>query len=171
MKQLNFFSQDLNTSDRVDCDAKDTWKLYTDGASRNNPGLSGVGFCLLKNDKVVCEQGFFVGTKTNNQAEYLALVVGVFFAQEFITKSDKLAVFADSQLLVRQMNKEYRVKDVQLKKLQAIVFELLQGYRYSFCHVYRQDNKRADDLANRGVDKQVPLPKKLLDLLLEHDVM
>lgn len=171
MKQLNFFSKESGTPEKVDCEANDVWKLYTDGASRNNPGLSGVGFSLLKNDKVVCEQGFFVGTKTNNQSEYLALIVGVFFAQEFLKKSDKLAVFADSQLLVRQMNKEYRVKDAQLKKLQAIVFELLQGYTYSFCHVYRHDNKRADELANRGVDKQIPLPKKLLDLLIKHDVM
>lgn len=170
MKQLSFFSQGSNEPS-VDCEAKDIWKLYTDGAARNNPGPAGIGFCLLKNDEVVCEQGFFVGSKTNNQSEYLALVAGIFFAQEFLDKKDSIAVYADSQLLVRQMNGEYRVKDAQLKKMKALVLQLLDGFSSSFCHVYRHDNKRADDLANRGIDKHIPLPKKLSDLLVQHDVI
>ena len=55
-----------------------TWKLFIDGASRNNPGRSGAGVYLLKNEKPVYQEGFYLGIKTNNEAEYLALLLGVF---------------------------------------------------------------------------------------------
>ena len=165
MEQLNLFSKDSEDAELVGCNDVNVWKLYTDGASRNNPGPSGVGFILLNNDKTICEQGFFIGNKTNNQAEYTALVSGIFFAKEFMSPNDKLAIYADSQLLIRQMNGQYRVKDAKLKQLQTVAYELLEGYQYSFCHVYRDQNTRADELANRGLDKKVPLPKKLVDIL------
>tara|TARA_Y100000588_G_scaffold395157_1_gene520588 strand:+ start:850 stop:1350 length:501 start_codon:yes stop_codon:yes gene_type:complete len=164
VKQLSFFAQ-KNKSDLVDCNDPKIWKLYTDGASRNNPGPSGIGFCLKNGDKTVCEQGFYIGKKTNNQAEYTALLVGIFFAQEFVKPSDTLAIYSDSQLLIRQMNGQYRVKDGQLKKLQEIAYNLLKGYKFTFCHIYRDQNTRADELANRGLDKKVFLPKKVADML------
>lgn len=170
-KQLNFFTTQEQPEQSVNCKDPEAWQLYIDGASRNNPGLAGVGFCLKKDSKVVCEQGFFVGRKTNNQAEYMALLAGVFFAKEFLKESDKLTVFSDSQLLVRQMSGQYRVKDAQLKKLQAIAYDILSGYTYSFCHIYREDNTRADELANRGIDKKTPFPKRFLDKLKLLDVM
>lgn len=166
-KQLSLFSKKSETDPKkVGCDDPQAWQLFTDGASRNNPGPSGVGFTLKKDGKPSCEQGFFIGSKTNNQAEYIALVSGIFFAKKFIKKSDKLSIFCDSQLIVRQMNGQYRVKDAQLKKLQIIAYDLLKGYQYSFCHVYRSDNARADELANRGLDKKVTLPKELKEILL-----
>lgn len=165
MEQLNLFENKSESSETVECDDVVVWKLYTDGASRNNPGPSGIGFRLERDNKAVCEQGFYIGKKTNNQAEYIALVAGVFFAREFMKPNDKLAVYADSQLVVRQMSGQYRVKDTELKKLQTILYNLLQDYQYSFCHIYRDQNTRADELANRGLDKKVPLPKKLADVL------
>ncbi len=170
-KQLTFFSKKSSPTQTVDCQDQTAWQLYTDGASRNNPGPSGVGFCFKKDEKIVCEQGFFIGKKTNNQAEYMALLVGIFFAKEFIKKSDKLAIFSDSQLLVKQMNKEYKVKDATLKKLQTIAYDLLKGYKYSFCHIYRHDNSQADELANRGLDKKTPLPKRFSDMLKQLDIL
>lgn len=168
MEQLNFFTHNEPEKNRIICTEPDVLKLYTDGASRNNPGPSAVGFCLKSGETVICEQGFYIGNKTNNQAEYMALLVGIFFAKEFVKPADKIAVFSDSQLLVRQMNKQYKVKDVQLQKFQMIAYELLCGYTYSFCHIYRKDNMRADELANRGLDKKIPLPKKFLDLLSQY---
>lgn len=167
-KQLNLFTQDDCSINVELCNTSSIWKLYTDGASRCNPGPSGIGFLLLEGDKVVCEQGFFIGIKTNNQAEYMALLVGIFFAKEFMKPADKLAVFADSQLLIRQMNGQYRVRDPQLQKLQNMANDLLRGYNYSFCHIYRDQNVRADELANRGVDKKIPLPKKFVDLFAQY---
>ncbi len=168
MEQLNLFTQNDCATSSVRCDEPNIFKLFIDGASRNNPGPSGIGFSLLNGDKVVCEQGFFIGTKTNNQAEYTALLIGIFFAKEFMKPSDKLAVYSDSQLLVRQMNRQYRVRDAQLQKLQMIALELLQGYHHSFCHIYREQNTRADELANRGVDKKTPLPKKFVDMFSQY---
>ena len=168
MEQLNLFTQNDCTVDVSYCDEPHVWKLYTDGASRCNPGPSGIGFSLLNGTEVVCEQGFYIGNRTNNQAEYTALLVGILYAKEFMKPSDKLAVFSDSQLLIRQMNRQYRVRDVQLQKLQQIAFDLLKGYKYSFCHIYREQNCRADELANRGVDKKIPLPKKIIDVLSQY---
>lgn len=169
MAQLHLFTPDDSDKKPALCDESDILKLYTDGASRSNPGPSSVGFCLMSGEKVICEQGFFIGNKTNNQAEYMALLVGIFFAKEFMKSKDKLAVFSDSQLLIRQMNGQYKVRDVQLQKLQKIAHELLQGYQYSFCHIYREYNTRADELANRGLDKKIPLPKKFLDMFAAYE--
>lgn len=168
MEQLSLFGKSDCSTNKVRSDEPDIWKLYTDGASRCNPGPSGIGFLLLKGDTVVCEQGFFIGNRTNNQAEYMALLVGIFYAKEFMKPADKLAVFSDSQLLIRQMNRQYRVRDEQLQKLQAIAFDLLKGYQASFSHIYREQNSRADELANRGVDKKIPLPKKIVDIFSQY---
>lgn len=168
MEQLSLFGKSDCSTNKVRCDEPDIWKLYTDGASRCNPGPSGIGFSLLKGDTVVCEQGFYIGNRTNNQAEYMALLVGIFYAKEFMKPLDKLAVFSDSQLLIRQMNRQYRVRDEQLQRLQAIAFDLLKGYQSSFCHIYREHNSRADELANRGVDKKIPLPKKIVDIFSQY---
>lgn len=146
------------------------WKLCIDGASRNNPGPSGAGLCLSYGEETVFEQGFFLGTRTNNQAEYFALLAGLFFAHEFLAKKDQLVIYSDSQLLVRQMNGIYKVRDPILKKMQEVAFNLCHDYNVTFCHIYREYNVRADFLANRGVDKLVPLPKKFVDMLRLHDV-
>lgn len=168
MEQLSLFEQSDCSAHKVRCEEPNIWKLYTDGASRCNPGPSGIGFSLLKGETVVCEQGFYIGNRTNNQAEYMALLVGIFYAKEFMKPSDKLAVFSDSQLLIRQMNRQYRVRDEQLQKLQAIAYDLLKGYQSSFCHIYREQNSRADELANRGVDKKIPLPKNFVDMFSQY---
>ncbi len=107
-KQLTFLSQDLECLIPKPSDSSH-WKMYIDGASRNNPGPSGAGFCLIRQDETICEQGFFLGTHTNNQAEYLALLIGVFFVHEFMDKKDNLVIYSDSQLLIRQMNCMYKI--------------------------------------------------------------
>ncbi|MCX5924027.1 MAG: ribonuclease HI family protein [Candidatus Dependentiae bacterium] len=171
-KQLTFFSQEPEFVNPAACESLQpkVWKMHIDGASRNNPGPSGAGFCLTRLDETVCEQGFFLGKRTNNQAEYLALLVGVHFVHEFVNKNEHLTIYSDSQLLVRQMNKMYKIRDPLLKKMQLLVDEMLRGYTVIFCHVYREQNVRADLLANRGVDKKVPLPKRFLDILTQHEI-
>jgi len=167
--QLTFFSPGQECVIPKSSDSN-SLKMYIDGASRNNPGPSGAGFCLIRQDETVCEQGFFLGTRTNNQAEYLALLIGVFFAQEFIDKKDRLVIYSDSQLLVRQMNRMYKISNPLLKKMQLLAYEMLQGYNVTFCHIYREYNVRADFLANRGIDKKVPLPKRFLDVIHQHEI-
>src|SRR5690349_12915959 len=82
------------------------WKLFIDGAARNNPGKAGAGIYILKNDQEVCKEGFYLGVKTNNQAEYAALLVGLYYIKQYIEPHDHLDIISDSQLLVRQFNGE-----------------------------------------------------------------
>lgn len=147
------------------------WYLFIDGASKNNPGPAGLGFILKKNKEIICRQGFYLGTKTNNQAEYFALVVGIFFTQKYIKKGEKLVIISDSQLLVRQMNGIYKVKDRFLGQLKDIAVLWLHEYSYKIEHVLREFNTLADEMANYGVDKKIVLPQEVLYSLQRHDII
>ena len=126
--------------------------LYTDGAARGNPGPAGAGWVILNAEgKLFKEGGKYLGETTNNQAEYQALVL----ALEEVPKSDDVAVqiFADSELMVRQINGDYKVKNEGLKPLfQKVVTTLSAFGEYKVTHVVREKNKRADELANEAID-------------------
>lgn len=172
--QLTFFSdEDIALKNSSKCNKSDAVaiKIYIDGAARNNPGPAGVGIYLKRGDKVLLEQGFFLGEKTNNQAEYLALVISLIFVEQYAKKEDQILIHSDSQLLVRQMTGIYAVRDEMLKKIKAVAIKLLQNYKATFCHVYRKDNIEADALANRGIDKKVSLPKKIEDILRAYQII
>lgn len=171
-KQLTFLDKESEIINPAECKTKIKVanSIYIDGASRNNPGPAGAGFSLKSGDQAVCEQGFFVGHRTNNQAEYFALLLGLYFAKEYLDKNETLLVFSDSQLLVRQMTGIYKIRDPLLQKMRTVAVQLMQDYKVSFCHVYRENNERADFLANRGIDKLVPMPKRFVDMLHKHDV-
>lgn len=147
------------------------WFLFIDGACKNNPGPSALGFVLKKNKEIICQQGFYLGKKTNNQAEYFGLVVGVFFAKKYIQKYEQLIIISDSQLLVRQMNGIYKVKDAALRQLKDLAVVWLHGYRYKIEHVLREFNTLADAMANYGVDKKISLPQEILQNLQHHDII
>ncbi|MBP6892052.1 ribonuclease HI family protein [Candidatus Babeliales bacterium] len=171
-KQLSFFDQEEQIENPQQCESAGqvTVKMHIDGASRNNPGKAGAGFSLFRGDFKLCEQGFFVGHRTNNQAEYFALLLGLYFAKEYLEKQENLLVFSDSQLLVRQMTGVYKIRDPLLKKMKVVAEQFMKNYKVTFCHVYREQNQRADFLANRGIDKIVLMPKKFADLLKDHDI-
>jgi ribonuclease HI len=162
MKQLSFFESSPDSA---------PWHLYVDGAARNNPGPAGAGLHLIRNGKTVLKKGYFLGPKTNNQAEYLALLLGLFNAAKKVGAHDSLEIFADSQLLVQQMKGVYKVKDVQLKLLQSIAFKLLMNFTtYSFMHVPRAENAHADEMANEGIDKKIKPPTEFITLLNTHEI-
>lgn len=171
-KQLSFFEQNSDIQNPKECLATSTiiGRMYIDGASRNNPGKAGAGFFLSRGDTTLCEQGFFVGHRTNNQAEYFALLLGLYFAKEYLEKHEKLLIFSDSQLLVRQMTGVYKIKDPLLKKMKVVAEHLMKDLKITFCHVNREQNERADFLANRGIDKIVLMPKKFVDVLKDYDI-
>lgn len=147
-----------------------TWQLFIDGASKNNPGPAGSGFVIMKNKEVVCRQGFYLGKRTNNQAEYYALVLGIFFVKKYMKKTEHLTIISDSQLLVRQMNGMYKVKDSYLMQLKNLAVAWLQGYRYKVTHVLREYNQLADEMANRGVEKKITVPQEFLHSLQQYDI-
>jgi ribonuclease HI len=134
-------------------------KVYTDGASRGNPGESGIGIIIYdENGTKLKSWNEFTGTKTNNQAEYLALLKAAELLNELKNdvKISFIEFFADSQLMVKQMNLEYKVKDPGLKELFLKAQKLVNQLRlpYKFIHIERALNKEADKLANQGIDNK-----------------
>lgn len=126
--------------------------LRTDGGARGNPGPAGAGFVIEDAGRVVCSGGRFLGQATNNVAEYSALIWGL--ENVAALGYAKVHVYADSELLVKQVNGAYRVKNEGLKPLFAEAMRLLRGFSegYDVRHVRREDNKLADDMANRAMD-------------------
>lgn len=132
-----------------------TYTLYTDGGARGNPGPGGAGAVITNEDnKVVYEASKYLGVCTNNEAEYLALILGLTAAAE--KKLTKLTCYLDSELVVRQLNGQYKVKNDRLKKLFDAVLALkFQFTTLTFVHVVRSKNARADELVNEAIDKAV----------------
>jgi ribonuclease HI len=137
--------------------SKQEWLLMVDGAARGNPGEAGCGAVICKdNGTPVEELSRYLGHATNNVAEYEGLIMGL----EALVKLGKkrIRVQSDSQLLVRQLKGEYRVKDEKLKILfQKAVALLRQFESYRIVHVPREENKLADRLANKGIDDALKL--------------
>ncbi len=127
--------------------------VYTDGASRGNPGHAGIGIVFVdEKGNVVKEISEYIGETTNNIAEYTAFVTALENALEM--NFDEIEVIADSELMVKQINGEYQVKNQGLKPLYTRACELLREFKnYTVRHVRREHNKKADELANRGIDE------------------
>jgi ribonuclease HI len=128
---------------------------HTDGAARGNPGESGIGFILKDESGKVLHEGFgYIGTATNNVAEYAALLACIRKAAEI--GCDRLVVHSDSELMVKQMRGEYRVKDKGLLEYYLRVKELLNASPFTFeiLAIARENNRVADHLANIGIDSK-----------------
>ncbi|MCL2654145.1 MAG: 6-carboxytetrahydropterin synthase QueD [Coriobacteriia bacterium] len=125
--------------------------LHTDGGSRGNPGPSGIGFVLERGSVEVACGGAFIGTTTNNVAEYEALIWGLENARALGAQSIKM--IADSELMIKQVAGIYKVKNPGLKALAARVQALLSGFTsWTPEHVLRADNCEADALVNQALD-------------------
>lgn len=134
-------------------------RAWIDGASRGNPGESGFGV-VAHRDGLVEEIGGFLGRTTNNVAEYAALIAALTFARQ--RRAESLELYSDSQLLVRQVSGQYRVKAPHLVPIFLKVMELKRGIgRVRLEHVPRGENKAADALANRAIDERLPVPEWL----------
>jgi len=134
-------------------DANDEFTLYCDGASRGNPGRAAIGYAIFAADGTeIAAHGEFLGDRlTNNVAEYEALLRGVANAHTLGIR--RLRVRMDSQLVVRQVLGEYKVKHPGLKPLHASALERVRRFEsFHIEHVRREDNRRADALANAALD-------------------
>lgn len=132
--------------------ANGTITLYSDGASRGNPGEAAAGVVIVDADGTeLVAKGVYLGQCTNNMAEYQALLLGLHEARQL--KVERLAVRLDSELVVRQLEGRYQVKDAKLKPLYTKAMGLLRGFaKYTISHVPRRENQRADELANQALD-------------------
>ena len=128
------------------------WLLAVDGAARGNPGPAGCGAVIYDSSgAVVHELSKYLGRATNNVAEYEGLLMGLEALLRLRKK--RIRVQSDSQLLVRQLNGEYRVRDEKLKPLFERAVRLLRQFdAYRIVHVPREMNRLADRLANKGID-------------------
>ena len=128
------------------------FKLYFDGASRGNPGPASYGGVIYKPEgDILLTYKKAIGEQTNNVAEYLGLIVGLRYCNHKEIKN--VMIFGDSNLVIKQSQGTWKVKNENLKKLHAEVKACLKYIdTYSLNHVYRKDNKVADRLANEALD-------------------
>lgn len=149
------------------------WRVYVDGASRKNPGLSGAGFCIYQGERFILKKGFFLGIKTNNEAEYLGMLLALFFLKTktgFAIEVDRVDIFADSLLLVQQIRGKYRVKAPALIATHRLVLFLLQGMNFDMHHILREFNVVADAAANKGIDERIPCPDSFVTLCSAYEI-
>lgn len=131
-----------------------TVRTYTDGGARGNPGPAATGV-VVKNEAgdILAAFGNYIGETTNNQAEYQALIAALEKAQEL--GADAVECFLDSELVVKQMRREYRVKEPSLQAVFLRAWGLAAAFRkVTFTHIPREKNKEADALVNEALDAQ-----------------
>jgi len=135
--------------------------LYTDGASRGNPGISGIGIVLLSEDReVISEENEYIGKATNNVAEYRALIKGLEKVKKY--NPGYLEINSDSELLVKQLNGIYKVKSHAIIPLYRQAVELLTSFeQFSVQHIPRKYNDKADRQANLAIEEYLKSKKYL----------
>jgi len=128
-------------------------EVFTDGGSRRNPGISAFAFVVYQDGQEIYSSSGFLGISTNNKAEYTAL----FNALKYVTSEniEKVTFYADSELMVKQIKGEYKVKDLDLKNFYQDCKNLISKIKnFEIIHVRREKNKRADLLVNKVLDEQ-----------------
>lgn len=127
--------------------------IYTDGGARGNPGPAGIG-CIIydEKNKIIAEISKSIGHATNNQAEYQAVIVGLEKAREMSAK--ELIFYLDSELVVKQLKHEYKVKNRELAPLFLKIHNLTMSFKkINYKYIPREKNKLADKLVNKAIDK------------------
>ena len=146
------------------------WHLFIDGAARRNPGPAGAGVYILKDGMPFFQEGYYLGEQTNNQAEYLALLIGLHVVTALMGEQDLLLITSDSLLLVRQLKGEYAIRNEYIRTAHIVAKQLLEDIKYDVGHVLRDNNKHADALANKGIDEKMRVPEEFLNILRAHGI-
>lgn len=129
------------------------YKVFTDGGSRGNPGPAALGFVIYdSSNKLIFEYSKYVGETTNNSAEYLALLFACYKLKSI--KAKEVEFYLDSELVVKQIKGEYKIKDEQLKNLYDKIQNELKNFKFTINHVPREKNKEADKLVNQALDME-----------------
>lgn len=134
------------------------YTIHTDGGSRGNPGPAASGYVIEGDGISAIHHGQYLGVATNNVAEYTAAILGLDHLRESLGADRALQaqveVMSDSELLVRQVNGQYKVKDATLKKLFSDLYHAQQGFaKVVFSHVRREQNTAADRMVNEALDE------------------
>jgi len=155
----SFSKDDLSSLENLlsdDLQSKKSYSLFTDGACEFDndykPVNAGIGGLLKMNNKIIFSFSENIGKKTNNEAEYLALMKGI----EICVESNilNISIFSDSELVVKQINGDYKVKNDRMSKLYKRTHELLSELKsWKVVHVLRDKNVEADELSKEGLSK------------------
>jgi ribonuclease HI len=131
--------------------------VYADGGSRGNPGPAACGVVIFEDKKKVAEISQFLGRMTNNQAEYQGVIKALEWFEEKGLKGSQINFFLDSQLIVKQLNQRYKLKNQGLKPLFWQIREkiLRNGLSCSFGYISREKNTQADRLVNEALDREI----------------
>ncbi len=135
--------------------------IYTDGGSRGNPGPAGIGVWIFSDDKTLNKKfGEYIGEKTNNDAEYEALIFALKKTKSLLGKTKskqcELNCFLDSELVVKQLNHKYKLKNEKIQRYFIEVWNLsLDFKKVNFAHIPREKNKIADNMVNRALDEKM----------------
>jgi len=126
--------------------------IFSDGASRGNPGHSSVGVVLFdENNNIIKEISKYIGYATNNVAEYLAVIYGL--QEALYLKAKQITLYLDSQLVSKQLKKEYKVKDQNIRLFYGVASNFLKYFSLiDIKEIPRAKNKHADMLANKALD-------------------
>lgn len=130
--------------------------MYTDGGSRNNPGPAAVGVYVETLRK---QYGHYIGQKTNNEAEYEAVIFGLKKIKQLSgkdrIKDTEIEIYLDSELVERQLNHVYKIKEEKIQKLFIEVWNMMLDFgKVTFNHIPREKNKVADNLVNKALDEE-----------------
>jgi ribonuclease HI len=128
-------------------------EIYIDGASKGNPGPAGIGVIISQSGEVIKNISRYIGTATNNIAEYTALIHAL--EEALILKAEYLKINSDSELLCRQIKKEYKVRDPDIAVLYNQAVHLISAFgEVSLQHIPRENNRGADKLANQALKER-----------------
>lgn len=128
--------------------------IFTDGGARGNPGPAAAGVVIKNNSgEIITAFGEYLGEQTNNYAEYMALIAGLKKAHSL--GATEVDCFLDSELVVKQMKREYKVKEPGLQKLFILAYNATAEFKkINFKHIAREKNKEADKIVNETLDKR-----------------
>ncbi|MFH1904974.1 MAG: ribonuclease HI family protein [bacterium] len=125
--------------------------IYVDGASAGNPGKAGIGIVLFCKGKKIKEYSQYIGVTTNNVAEYMAVIFAM--QEALIMRVQNITIFTDSELITRQIQGVYKVKDNNLFRLYKQVQHLENGFtKFNITYIERSGNKEADKLASKSLE-------------------
>lgn len=129
--------------------------IYTDGGARGNPGPAAVGVVIYQEGKKEPKKySKFLGEMTNNQAEYEAVLYAMELAKKIKPRPDEIDFYLDSELLVGQLNRQFKIKNKELGKYFIKIWNSSQSFnKINYHYIPRQKNREADELVNQAIDE------------------
>ncbi|HHD92102.1 MAG TPA: ribonuclease HI family protein [Candidatus Portnoybacteria bacterium] len=137
-----------------------TWQIYTDGGARGNPGPAAAGIIIYSPNKEILKKGVYLGKTTNNSAEYQAVILALEKLKKIIgskeSKEAEIEIRSDSELLVKQLNHQYKVKNENIVPYFIRLWNLTTDFKkIKFIHIPREKNKLADQMVNQTLDEKL----------------